>query len=71
MQFKSSKYEKVNFFLECPKGTYVPGCTHNCSGRCLNGASCNRTTGKCDQGCESGYTGTFCEKSMSHCRNKL
>lgn len=46
---------------ECGRGTYGLGCIHNCSGHCLNNGTCNRTTGRCDQGCESGYSGMLCK----------
>lgn len=51
-------------FTECPLGSYGPGCVHKCSGRCLGDVACNRTTGKCDTGCESGNTGEMCETGM-------
>lgn len=37
---------------------------YNCSGNCLNGVACNRTTGKCDAGCDYGYTGVLCKTGM-------
>lgn len=51
-------------FTECPLGSYGPGCVYNCSKACLGDVACNRTTGKCDTGCESGYTGDLCETGM-------
>lgn len=51
-------------FTECPLGNHGPDCVHKCSGLCLGGVACNRTTGKCDTGCNFGYTGEFCEAGM-------
>lgn len=57
---------------ECHPGTYGPNCAHKCSGHCLNNSTCNRTTGNCDMGCDSGYTGDPCDKgstrSILYCR---
>lgn len=34
-------------------------CIH-CPGHCRNGRPCNKTTGKCDNGCAMSWTGGFC-----------
>lgn len=47
---------------ECPSGTYGGGCAQNCTGHCINDVTCNRYTGRCDQGCKPGYIGKLCEK---------
>lgn len=49
---------------ECLSGTYGQGCLNTCSGHCLNSATCNRTTGSCDQGCQAGYIGKLCEEGF-------
>lgn len=49
---------------ECLLGTYGQGCLNTCSGHCLNSATCNRTTGSCDQGCQAGYKGKLCEEGF-------
>lgn len=51
-------------FTDCPPGTYGPNCVYNCSGKCLDGVACNRTTGKCDTGCVIGYTGVLCNTGL-------
>lgn len=51
---------------ECLLGTYGQGCLNTCSGHCLNSATCNRTTGSCDQGCQAGYKGKLCEEASAH-----
>lgn len=51
-------------FTECPLGNHGPDCVYKCSGKCLGGVVCNRTTGKCDTGCDIGYTGELCEAGM-------
>lgn len=53
-------------FTDCPLRKYGPGCVHKCSGMCLGDIACNRTTGKCDTGCEFGYTGELCETGLIH-----
>ncbi|XP_056017464.1 protein draper-like [Ostrea edulis] len=47
---------------ECPAESYGPDCVYNCSGQCLSYLPCNRTTGKCDGGCNLKYTGELCDK---------
>lgn len=49
---------------ECSPGTYGQGCSKDCSGHCLNDATCNRTTGNCDQGCQAGHKGCLCDKGL-------
>lgn len=50
-------------FPECPAGFYGADCRQRCL--CQNGATCNRTNGKCT--CVSGWTGTACELGKSSC----
>lgn len=41
----------------------------SCQGHCYNGEPCNKLTGRCDNGCQNYWTGTFCEgvyKTFSH-----
>lgn len=49
---------------ECPLESYGQDCVYNCSGNCLGEVACNRTTGKCDTGCDFGYTGDLCETGL-------
>lgn len=49
-------------FTECVPGRYGVDCQETCSLFCGN-KSCNRTTGTCLHGCNSGYTGRFCNQS--------
>lgn len=49
-------------FLECDNGTYGLNCVKNCSGQCLNNSPCNKQTGKCNKGCNPGYTNGDCSK---------
>lgn len=51
-------------FIECPIGTYGPECVQTSSGRCLGDVACNRTTGKCDTGCDPWCTGELCETGL-------
>lgn len=59
------------FFLpECPAGFYGADCRQRCL--CQNGATCDKTSGKCT--CASGWTGTACElgktQSLHMCDHK-
>lgn len=49
---------------ECPLGSYGPDCVYNCSKACFGDVACNRTTGKCDTGCNVRYSGDLCETGM-------
>ncbi|WAQ98244.1 CED1-like protein, partial [Mya arenaria] len=44
--------------LECPQGTFGTFCDQVC--RCAGGRACDRVTGICPSGCESGYKGDTC-----------
>lgn len=48
--------------IECIDGTYGYNCTNNCSGHCMNGSPCNKTTGYCDKGCKPGYINADCAR---------
>lgn len=50
--------------IGCDIGKYGIGCSHKCSGHCLNNVPCNSTNGHCDRGCASGYVEPFCNKGM-------
>lgn len=55
-------YDVAFLIKECPPGTYGDACVHNCIGHCLIDVICNRTTGRCDQGCKPGYIGELVTK---------
>lgn len=55
-------------FTECPSKKFGPDCAHNCSGNCLGDVACNKKTGKCDTGCNAGYTGEFCDTGGVKCK---
>lgn len=57
--------KKVTFYQECPFAKYGPNCLYNCSGNCLDKTRCNLSTGRCDNGCEAGFTGGHCDKGMT------
>lgn len=56
-------YITIFFFTkECKNGTYVSnGKCIKCQGLCKDRAPCNKSTGKCDNGCDDHWTGKFCE----------
>lgn len=39
-------------------------CVYKCNGVCFGDVACNRTTEKCDTGCNIGYTGVMCDTGM-------
>lgn len=51
-------------FIECFLGNYGLDCVYKCSVKCLGDVVCNRKIGKCDIGCDIGYTGELCEIGM-------
>lgn len=51
-----------NILLVCEVGKYGLGCINSCV--CFNNVICNIIIGKCDVGCELGYIGEKCNKSM-------
>ena len=51
------------YFSACDDGKYI----HNrmcvqCPGHCKNGEPCNKLTGRCDHGCDTHWTGDFCQR---------
>lgn len=54
------------FPLECLKGWYGVNCSRPCVGHCSDGTTCYHVTGQCDRGCDTGRTGTLCEKGTFH-----
>lgn len=48
--------------IVCNDGTYVfDGKCVKCQGVCKDNAPCNKSTGRCDNGCSNHWTGIFCE----------
>lgn len=59
-----------NDFLVCADGQYIFNreCV-NCSSYCKDISSCNKLTGKCENGCIYHRTGDFCQGIFFHWRN--
>lgn len=51
------------FGYNCSDGSYGSECT-SC-GHCLNGAHCDKTTGRCELGCEMGYRMPLCKSNCN------
>lgn len=49
--------------LECPPGFYGIYCSSLCSVNCYVARQCDPSTGHCNNGCTSGWTGNTCEQS--------
>lgn len=53
----------------CSSGFYGNLCDKKCSSSCVNGAGCDRQTGKCGQ-CDNNRYGDFCQHSCNtNCKN--
>lgn len=50
------------YSIECDYGQFGTNCSHTC-GHCHKGKSCDKETGACPKGCDSGYKGIYCNKS--------
>lgn len=50
----------------CEDGQYISNrqCM-GCRGHFKDGASCNKLTGRCDVGCDTQWTGLFCERKYT------
>ena len=61
----------MNFVLniECPLGLYGDSCYKYCSINCMVSADCDRVTGRCTHGCQSGWEGDRCVTSMKKSYN--
>jgi hypothetical protein len=63
LMFTYFVYEPFSFNrLECDNGRFGPNCVHACSGNCLNGVPCDKSTGMC-KSCKVGYKGDLCNNS--------
>ena len=53
-------------FSDCQDGQYISNrqCIP-CQGHCKIGAHCNKSTGRCDYGCENHWTGDICNCTCS------
>jgi len=58
-------FQAIFWFSACANGTYGQNCNGMCS-HCLNNQPCNRIDGRCEQGCEIGYTGVKCDTGRSY-----
>eukprot|EP00105_Crassostrea_gigas_P039838 XP_019923986.1 PREDICTED: teneurin-3-like [Crassostrea gigas] len=52
---------------KCREGWYGVNCKQQCEGHCRYGTICNHVTGQCDRGCDAGWTGYMCDKSLKEC----
>lgn len=50
--------------LECREGWYGDNCSQQFTGHCIDGTTCNHVTGLCDGGCDTGWTGSVCDKGL-------
>ena len=45
---------------ECEYGMHIQNKTCVQCGHCKGGVACNKSTGRCDNGCENHWNGDFC-----------
>lgn len=50
-------------FVACPHGYYGDKCADKC-GKCLNNQTCDNVNGTCTRGCDEGFKGDLCKKSI-------
>nr|XP_022306518.1 multiple epidermal growth factor-like domains protein 10 isoform X2 [Crassostrea virginica] len=52
--------------IVCPDGQYISNkqCVP-CPGHCVDGAPCDKLTGRCNNGCSNYWTGEYCETCLS------
>lgn len=46
----------------CPNGKYGNNCQRQCNLNCGVKARCDRITGQCEEGCQTGWKGITCDK---------
>lgn len=64
--FSKSAITLNGFVVECQPGYYGIGCLESCSVNCYS-TRCNKVTGHCDSGCNSGWTGDKCDQRNIFC----
>ena len=56
----------LNYFLQgCPRGVFGDDCINNCSLHCKVPMECDRDTGRCFDGCQSGWGDPTCNTGTS------
>lgn len=61
-QMLVTKFYKRSNFSVCPDGTYiVSGVCEPCPRHCKIGTTCNKWSGRCENGCKNQWTGDFCQ----------
>lgn len=55
--------KRVILFVACPHGYYGDKCADKC-GKCLNNQTCDNVNGTCTRGCDEGFKGDLCKKSI-------
>lgn len=51
----------VLYTLECDDGYFGPNCIDKCNRTCR---SCNKKSGICDNGCQPGWRGLYCQDGI-------
>ena len=54
-------------FVACDDGYFGDMCTQKCSKNCNQAGICNKTTGVCQDGCQPGWMGDFCDSGIFQC----
>ena len=55
----------ISFLQGCPQGVFGDDCMENCSLHCKIPMECDRVTGRCFNGCQSGWGDPTCNTSIS------
>ncbi|XP_038066639.1 receptor-type tyrosine-protein phosphatase T-like [Patiria miniata] len=56
-------YQGIDCDETCAEGFYGANCEQRC--HCMDGVSCNATTGECRGNCAPGYTGINCQEKLT------
>ncbi|XP_060586889.1 uncharacterized protein LOC132742466 isoform X2 [Ruditapes philippinarum] len=56
----------VGIYGACVDGSYGNYCEHDCGHCKLNSPVCDKTTGRCPTGCDTGWYGPTCDKVCPH-----
>lgn len=62
VDYSRNNLKKIQFSA-CEDGKYGVGCVMSC-GQCSDGLPCNKSSGVCETGCQSGWEGRYCTQKQ-------
>ena len=65
MYKSQKKYSSIYLSTACRDGYYGSDCLKQCSDNCLTAGRCDKETGECEGGCQTGWKKPTCDSSKN------